>query len=143
MIVTSANSVTHRMKVNSLTKIGQVDSNLDVISSAGISIGSTIGFAHTVTGTGVGTDGSGITTTTTYRIESTTNYTTVNFDTVGIATTSFIGISSLTESTVLGWIPSNTLAGIQTANENKLLEEKDRVLNPLKYEIGPASLPWS
>ena len=48
MIVTS-NSVTHTINVTSLTKIGQVDSNIDVVNSAFVTIGSTIGYAHTFT----------------------------------------------------------------------------------------------
>ena len=44
MIVTS-NSVTHTINVTSLTKIGQVDSNIDVVNSAFVTIGSTIGLS--------------------------------------------------------------------------------------------------
>ena len=46
MIVTS-NSVTHNITIKELSKIGQVDSNLDVINSAVVSVASTIGFSQT------------------------------------------------------------------------------------------------
>jgi len=148
MIVTS-NSVTHNITIKSLIKIGQVDSNLDVVRDAVISVASTLGFSETFTSQtviGVNTVGvlsTGITTTTFNRLEEKETQQTITFNTTGIAATSFVGLSSLTEDKVLSWISSDTIAGIRTANETILLERKDRVLNPLKYDISPTKLPWS
>jgi len=148
MIVTS-NSVTHNITIKSLVTIGQVDSNLDVVSDATVSVASTLGFSETFTSqtiigiNSVGIVSTGITTTTFNRLEEKETQQTITLNTTGIAATSFVGFSSLTEDKVLSWIPSNTIAGIQTANETVLLERKDRKLNPLKYEVGPAKLPWS
>ena len=146
MIVTS-NSVTHNITIKELSKIGQVDSNLDVINTAVVSVASTIGFSQTFnnqTITGITTDGTpimGVGTTTIDTLEQKETQETISFNTSNIS--EFVAFSSLTEDKVLSWIPSNTLAGIQTANETVLLERKDKVLNPLKYDISPAELPWS
>ncbi len=145
MIVTS-NSVTHNITIKALTKIGQVDSNLDVVNAAVVRVASTLGFDETFdnqTITGFGTDGTpimGIGVTIKNILEEKISQETISFNTSGI--TGFVGFSSLTEDKVLSWIPSNTIAGIQTANETILLERKDRVLNPLKYDVSPAELPW-
>tara|TARA_Y100001970_G_scaffold151894_1_gene186032 strand:- start:67 stop:507 length:441 start_codon:yes stop_codon:yes gene_type:complete len=146
MIVTS-NSVTHNITIKELSKIGQVDSNLDVINTAVVSVASTIGFSQTFnnqTITGITTDGTpimGVGTTTIDTLEQKETQETISFNTSNIS--EFVAFSSLTEDKVISWIPSNTLAGIQTANETVLLERKDKVLNPLKYDISPAELPWS
>ena len=146
MIVTS-NSVTHNITIKELSKIGQVDSNLDVINTAVVSVASTIGVSQTFnnqTITGIATDGTpvvGVGTTTINILEQKETQQTISFNTSSIS--EFVGFSSLTEDKVLSWIPSNTLAGIQTANETVLLERKDRVLNPLKYDISPVEFPWS
>ena len=148
MIVTS-NSVTHNTTIKSLIKVGQVDSNLDVVSAAVVSVASTLGYSETFTSqtvigiNSVGIVSTGITTTTFDRLEEKETQQTITFNTSGIAATSFVGFSSLTESKVLSWISSDTLAGIRTANETALLDIKDKKLNPLKYEVGPAKLPWS
>ena len=146
MIVTS-NSVTHNITIKELSKIGQVDSNIDVINTAVVSVASTIGFTQTFknqTITGISTDGTpimGVGTTTIDTLEQKETQETISFNTSNIS--EFVAFSSLTEDKVISWIPSNTLAGIQTANETVLLERKDKVLNPLKYDISPAELPWS
>ena len=146
MIVTS-NSVTHNITIKELSKIGQVDSNLDVINTAVVSVASTIGFSQTFnnqTITGITTDGTpimGVGTTTIDTLEQKETQETISFNTSNIS--EFVAFSSLTEDKVISWIPSNTLAGIQTANETVLLERKDKVLIPLKYDISPAELPWS
>ena len=146
MIVTS-NSVTHNITIKALSKIGQVDSNLDVINTAVVSVASTIGFSQTFnnqTITGITTDGTpimGVGTTTIDTLEQKETQETISFNTSNIS--EFVAFSSLTEDKVISWIPSNTLAGIQTVNETVLLERKDKVLNPLKYDISPAELPWS
>ena len=146
MIVTS-NSVTHNITIKELSKIGQVDSNLDVINTAVVSVASTIGFSQTFnnqTITGIATDGTpimGVGTTTINTLEQEETQETISFNTSNIS--EFVAFSSLTEDKVISWIPSNTLAGIQTANETVLLDIKDKKLNPLKYEVGQAKLPWS
>ena len=84
MIVTS-NSVTHNTTIKSLIKIGQVDSNLDVVSAAVVSVASTLGYSETFTSQtviGVNTVGvvsTGITTTTFDRLEEKETQQTITF----------------------------------------------------------------
>ena len=123
MIVTS-NSVTHTINVTSLTKIGQVDSNIDVVNSAFVTIGSTIGYAYT-----------------SYESQAKNSDIRVNFNTVGI--TSFTAFGSLTEDTVINWIPSSTLNDVKKEHEDFLNDAQDKRYFPLKSKEGPADLPWS
>ena len=99
MIVTS-NSVTHNITIKELSKIGQVDSNLDVINTAVVSVASTIGFSQTFnnqTITAISTDGTpimGVGTTTINTLEQEETQETISFNTSNIS--EFVAVSSLT-----------------------------------------------
>ena len=139
MIVTS-DPVTHNITVTSLGTVGKVDSHLDVVEHAQISIASTVGYAYTYQ-----TNITGVSTTVTDNIVSSeTVEFKVEFNTTGMASTSFVGYSSLTEAKVLSWVSSDTLTTKQTANKAAVLLVKDKIVNPLKYQRNNSSAPpWS
>ena len=134
-MITTSNSVTHNITVTALNKTGQVDSNLDVVNQVIVNINISIGFAKTSDG------GPGIGTTTIQVTERCSGDIISNLNTSGIST--FVGFSSLTESKVLSWISSSDLSNKKTENENILLERRDKVWNPLKYQKTTVSVPWS
>ena len=139
MIVTS-NSVTHTINVTSLTKIGQVDSNIDVVNSAFVTIGSTIGYAHTFTkNVGYGDSITSVSITS-YESQAKNSDIRVNFNTTGIST--FTAFGSLTEDAVINWIPSSTLDNVKKEHEDFLNDAQDKRYFPLKSIEGPADLPW-
>ena len=134
-MITTSNSVTHNITITSLNKTGQVDSNLDVVNQVIVDINSSIGFAKTSDG------GPGIGTTTMQIKERRSAAIISNLNTSGIST--FVGFSSLTESKVLSWVSSSDLETKKTEHENILLEVRDKVWNPLKYQKTTVPPPWS
>jgi hypothetical protein len=68
----------------------------------------------------------------------------VELNTVGIASSSFTAFDDLEEDQVLQWCfdaHEDTLQ-IRQAQEAKVLEAKDKVLNPLKYYRDSPVTPW-
>lgn len=144
MIITS-NSVNHEYTIPNLITVGQVDSNYNVIEQVTIYINSSTTFDHTYEKTIYEEPGMvGITSivTESKTVEEFTHFF-VDLETSNIL--SFEEFDSLEEDTVLQWAfeanPEKVNAH-QNANEEKVLEKKDRVLNPLKYYKDSPVTPW-
>ena len=144
MIITS-NSVTHSYTIPSLVTMGQVDDNLKVIEKVTVQIDSSISFDHTYDMDVVNFETNEVTTTSVTKnktINETRNYD-VNLDTAGIST--FVGFNDLQEDQVLQWAfdkDSSTKSLVQGEQETLVLEKKDMVLNPLKYQRDYPTCPW-
>ena len=144
MIVTS-NSVTHNFTIPSLQTVGQVDSNYDVIEQVTVQIHSSISYDHTYTKMVYEDPGSeGVETTVTEtKVAEKTSQIFVNLDTSNIS--SFLNFDDLEEDTVVQWALDADPIQKQKhmdANEAIVLEEKDKVLNPLKYQKDSPVTPW-
>jgi len=144
MIVTS-NSVTHNFTIPSLQTVGQVDSNYDVIEQVTVQIHSSISYDHTYTKMVYEDPGSeGVETTVTEtKVAEKTSQIFVNLDTSNIS--SFLNFDDLEEDTVVQWALDADPIQKQKhmdANEAIVLEEKDKVLNPLKYHKDSPVTPW-
>ena len=140
MIVTS-NTVEHNFSIPSLTTVGQVDSNLDVIEQVTVSIGSSVAFDYTFETTDI----EGVTSSVTEsRTESTSSQIFVSLSTSGIST--FQAYDDLEEDTVLEWAFAADTEGQKakhmTANETIVLTAKDKLLNPLLYKHDSPVTPW-
>jgi len=144
MIVTS-NSVTHNFTIPSLQTVGQVDSNYDVIEQVTVQIHSSISYDHTYTKmvyNDIGSEGVETTVTET-KVAEKTSQIFVNLDTSNIS--SFLNFDDLEEDTVVQWALDADPVQKQKhmdANETIVLEEKDKVLNPLKYKKNSPVTPW-
>ena len=144
MIVTS-NSVTHNFTIPSLQTVGQVDSNYDVIEQVTVQIHSSISYDHTYTKmvyNDIGSEGVETTVTET-KVAEKTSQIFVNLDTSNIS--SFLNFDDLEEDTVVQWALDADPIQKQKhmdANEAIVLEEKDKVLNPLKYQKDSPVTPW-
>ena len=144
MIVTS-NSVTHNFTIPSLQTVGQVDSNYDVIEQVTVQIHSSISYDHTYTKmvyNDIGSEGVETTVTET-KVAEKTSQIFVNLDTSNIS--SFLNFDDLEEDTVVQWALDADPVQKQKhmdANEAIVLEEKDKVLNPLKYQKDSPVTPW-
>jgi hypothetical protein len=69
----------------------------------------------------------------------------VDLNTVGLAATTFSAFDDLEEDEVVQWcIDADTdrIEGIQDEQEAKVLEAKDKILNPRKYYRGDPVTPW-
>ena len=144
MIVTS-NSVTHNFTIPSLQTVGQVDSNYDVIEQVTVQIHSSISYDHTFTKMVYeDPESEGVETTVTEtKVAEKTSQIFVNLDTSNIS--SFLNFDDLEEDTVVQWALDADPVQKQKhmdANETIVLEEKDKVLNPLKYQKDSPVTPW-
>ena len=138
MIITS-NSVTHNYTIPRIVTVGQVDSNLNVVESVTVYVNSSTTFDHTYDT--VDMQDNAITVTESKTVTEFTKYD-VSLDTAGIST--FVAYNDLEEDTVLGWAfdkEPTIKASVQSSNETSVLEQKDKVLNPLKYYRNPTSPP--
>jgi hypothetical protein len=146
MIVTS-NSVQHEYTIPQIKIIGEVDGLENVAYQAQIYLHSSTTFDHTYETTIRDMDSNvGIATTVT-ESKTVTEFThyTVDLNTVGLASTAFTAFDDLEENQVLGWCftaASELKARIQTEQEAKVLEAKDRILNPRKYVRDTPVTPW-
>ena len=145
-MIISSNSVTHNYTIPKLFTLGQVDSNLNVVERVTVYVNSSTTFDHTydtVINDGPGSTGITTSVTQSKTVTEFTHYD-VSLDTSGIST--FVAYDDLEEDTVLGWAfdkDSTTKASVQSAHETSVLEQKDRVLNPLKYYRNSTSpTPW-
>jgi hypothetical protein len=145
MIITS-NSVTHLYTIPNLSIIGEVDGLEKVAYQAIIYLNSSTTFDHTYEIDIFDIDSpAGIKTTIT-ESKTVTEFTyyTTDFNTVGISSSTFTPWKDLEEDQVLQWcfdIREDTLQ-IREAQEAKVLEAKDKVLNPLKYYRDSPPTPW-
>ena len=146
MIITS-NTVEHNYTIPQLRIIGEVDGLENVAYQAQIYLHSSVTFDHTYETTLYSEPGSvGIATTVT-ESKTLTEFTVFDVDlsTVGLASTSFTAFDDLEEDQVLEWCfdeEPTLVANIQAEQEAKVLEAKDRVLNPKKYYKDTPVTPW-
>ena len=146
MIITS-NTVEHNYTIPQLRIIGEVDGLENVAYQAQIYLHSSVTFDHTYETTLYSEPGSvGVTTTVTEE-KTLTEFTVFDVDlsTVGLASTSFTAFDDLEEDQVLEWCfdeEPTLVANIQAEQEAKVLEAKDRVLNPKKYYKDTPVTPW-
>ena len=146
MIITS-NSVNHEYTIPNLSIIGEVDGLENVAYKATLYLHSSTTFDHTYETTLYDMDSRvGIATTVT---ESKTHTELVMYEvslnTAGITTASFSAWDDLEEEQVLGWAfaaDPDTKARVQAEQEAKVLEAKDKVLNPRKYQRSITTNPW-
>ena len=61
-------------------------------------------------------------------------------DTSNVSADTFTEYDSLLESVVLEWVSPNL--EIEASHESYITKEKDKLINPKKYEISMKSLPW-
>ena len=146
MIITS-NTVEHNYTIPQLRIIGEVDGLENVAYQAQIYLHSSVTFDHTYETTLYSEPGSvGIATTVTEE-KTLTEFTVFDVDlsTVGLASTSFTAFDDLEEDQVLEWCfdeEPTLIANIQAEQEAKVLEAKDKVLNPKKYYKDTPVTPW-
>jgi hypothetical protein len=146
MIITS-NSVNHEYTIPSISIIGEVDGLQKVAYQATIYLHSSTTFDHTYETTIYDIDSSvGIATTVT-ESKTVTEFTyyNVNLNTVGIDSSAFTPFDDLEEDQVLQWCfdaDSENTSRIQSEQEVKVLEAKDKILNPLKYYRDSPVTPW-
>ena len=145
MIITS-NSVQHEYTIPQLHIIGEVDGLESVAYKAQIYLHSSTTFDHTYETTVYDMDSSSGITTTITESKTLTEFTyyDVELNTVGIASSTFTAFDDLEEDQVLQWCfdaHEDTLQ-IRQAQEAKVLEAKDKVLNPLKYYRDSPVTPW-
>jgi len=145
MIITS-NSVNHDYTIPNLSIIGEVDGLQKVAYQATIYLHSSTTFDHTYEKTIYDVDSPvGIVTTVT-ESKTVTEFTyyNVDFNTNTIESSTFTPWEDLEEDQVLQWCfdaCEDTLP-IREAQEAKVLEAKDKIINPLKYYRDSPSTPW-
>jgi hypothetical protein len=145
MIITS-NSVEHNYTIPNLSIIGEIDGLQKVAYQAQIYLHSLTTFDHTYETTIYDVDSLiGITTTVT-ESKTVTEFTyyNVDFDTDSIDSSSFTSWEDLEEDQVLQWCFNADENTLQTREsmELKVLEAKDKILNPLKYYRDSPPTPW-
>jgi hypothetical protein len=145
MIITS-NSVNHEYTIPNISIIGEVNGLENVAYKTTLYLHSSTTFDHTYETTVYDMDSPvGIATTVTESKTLTEfTYYDVELNTVGIASSSFTAFDDLEEDQVLQWCfdaHEDTLQ-IRQAQEAKVLEAKDKVLNPLKYYRDSPVTPW-
>jgi hypothetical protein len=145
MIITS-NSVNHDYTIPNLSIIGEVDGLQKVAYKAQIYLHSSTTFDHTYETTVWDMESpTGITTTVT-ESKTVTEFTyyDVELNTTDISSDSFTVFDNLEEEQVLQWCFDADENTLQTREgmEVKVLEAKDRILNPLKYYRDSPVTPW-
>ena len=146
MIITS-NSVNHDYTIPNLSIVGEVDGLEKVAYQARIYLTSSATFDHTYETTIYDMESPvGIATTVT-ESKTVTEFTHygVDLNTTGISTASFSAWDDLEEYQVLQWAfdaDTDEKTRIQNEQEAKVLEAKDKILNPRKYYRDSPVTPW-
>ena len=146
MIITS-NSVQHEYTIPSVTIVGDVDGFENVAERVEIYLHSSTTFDHTYETTTYDMESPvGIATTVT-ESKTVTEFTHygVDLNTAGISTASFSAWDDLEEDQVLQWAfdaDTDEKTRIQNEQEAKVLEAKDKILNPRKYYRDIPVTPW-
>jgi len=146
MIITS-NSVQHEYTIPSVTIVGDVDGFENVAERVEIYLHSSTTFDHTYETTIYDMESPvGIATTVT-ESKTVTEFTHygVDLNTAGISTASFSAWDDLEEDQVLQWAfdaDTDEKTRIQNEQEAKVLEAKDKILNPRKYYRDTPVTPW-
>ena len=146
MIITS-NSVQHEYTIPGVTIVGDVDGFENVAERVKIYLHSSTTFDHTYETIIYDMESPvGITTTVT-ESKTVTEFTHygVDLNTTGISTASFSAWDDLEEDQVLQWAfnaDTDEKTRIQNEQEAKVLEAKDKILNPRKYYRDSPVTPW-
>ena len=146
MIITS-NSVQHEYTIPNVTIVGDVDGFENVAERVEIYLNSSTTFDHTYETTIYDMESPvGIATTVT-ESKTVTEFTHygVDLNTTGISTASFSAWDDLEEDQVLQWAfdaDTDEKTRIQNEQEAKVLEAKDKILNPRKYYRDSPVTPW-
>ena len=146
MIITS-NSVQHEYTIPNVTIVGDVDGFENVAERVEIYLHSSTTFDHTYETTIYDMESPvGIATTVT-ESKTVTEFTHygVDLNTAGISTASFSAWDDLEEDQVLQWAfdaDTDEKTRIQNEQEAKVLEAKDKILNPRKYQRDTPVTPW-
>ena len=146
MIITS-NSVQHEYTIPGVTIVGDVDGFENVAERVEIYLNSSTTFDHTYETTIYDMESPvGIATTVT-ESKTVTEFTHygVDLNTAGISTASFSAWDDLEEDQVLQWAfdaDTDEKTRIQNEQEAKVLEAKDKILNPRKYQRDTPVTPW-
>ena len=146
MIITS-NSVQHEYTIPGVTIVGDVDGFENVAERVEIYLNSSTTFDHTYETTIYDMESPvGIATTVT-ESKTVTEFTHygVDLNTAGISTASFSAWDDLEEDQVLQWAfdaDTDEKTRIQNEQEAKVLEAKDKILNPRKYYRDSPVTPW-
>ena len=146
MIITS-NSVQHEYTIPGVTIVGDVDGFENVAERVKIYLHSSTTFDHTYetiiydmeSPVGIAT-----TVTESKTVTEFTHYG-VDLNTTGISTASFSAWDDLEEDQVLQWAfdaDTDEKTRIQNEQEAKVLEAKDKILNPRKYYRDSPVTPW-
>ena len=145
MIVTS-NSVEHNYTIPSVTVVGDVDGFENVAERVEIYLNSSTTFDHTYETTIVDENMVSVASTVT-ESKTVKQFTQFGVDlrTSGITTESFTAWDDLEEDQVLQWAfdaDADEKTRIQNEQEAKVLEAKDKILNPKKYYRDTPVTPW-
>jgi hypothetical protein len=145
MIITS-NSVNHEYTIPNISIIGEVNGLENVAYKTTLYLHSSTTFDHTYETTVYDMDSSSGIATTITESKTLTEFTyyDVELNTVGIASSTFTAFDDLEEDQVLQWCfdaHEDTLS-IRQTQEVKVLEAKDKVLNPRKYQRDTPVTPW-
>ena len=146
MIITS-NSVNHEYTIPNISIIGEVNGLENVAYKTTLYLHSSTTFDHTYETTIYDIESPvGIATTVT-EVKTVTEFTHygVDLNTAGISTASFSAWDDLEEDQVLQWAfdaDTNEKTRIQNEQEAKVLEAKDKILNPRKYYRDSPVTPW-
>jgi len=145
MIITS-NSVNHEYTIPNLSIVGEVDGLENVAYQATIYLHSSTTFDHTYETTIYDMESPvGIATTVTEEktVTEFTHYD-IELNTVGLASSTFTAFDDLEEDQVLQWCFDADENTIQTRQgmEERVLEAKDKILNPKRYYRDTPVTPW-
>ena len=145
MIITS-NSVNHEYTIPNLSIVGEVDGLENVAYQAQIYLHSSTTFDHTYETTIWDMESPvGIATTVTEEktVTEFTHYD-IELNTVGLASSTFTAFDDLEEDQVLQWCFDADENTIQTRQgmEERVLEAKDKILNPKRYYRDTPVTPW-
>lgn len=145
MIVTS-NSVEHNYTIPSVTVVGDVDGFENVAERVEIYLNSSTTFDHTYETTIVDENMVSVASTVTESktVKEFTQFG-VDLSTSGLTAESFIAWDDLEEDQVLQWAfaaDADEKTRIQNEQEAKVLEAKDKILNPKKYQRNTPVTPW-
>ena len=146
MIITS-NLVEHNYTIPYVRIVGDVDGFENVAEKVTIYINSSTSFDHIYETTIYDCPSSvGIATTVTEtKVVEDFVQVDVDLNTTGISTSSFTAWDDLEEDQVVQWcLDSDTerLANLEDEQEAKVLEKKDKILNPKKYYRDIPVTPW-
>ena len=146
MIITS-NLVEHNYTIPSVTVVGDVDGFENVAEKVTIYINSSTSFDHTYETIIFDVENGGGIATTVTETKVVEDFAQVNVDlnTTGISTSSFTAWDNLEEDQVVQWcLDSDTerLVNLEDVQEAKVLEKKDKILNPKKYHRDTPTTPW-